>query len=253
MKANAKFVFGFAGIAAAFAALAAIFSRGASTPKAGPQVQPAAGDLVNNWGTTPVPLRQLFVAMEKACGVPGSARFFAIVAARESSFVPIAHNDSEGETDASRRAYDNNVKKKPKLVHGGGAREFGSGGLFGQLAPYFLWSATAELKDKAPLLAKPPTAIYDPRLAAFGAAVLLRRIITLYRVDDLADARVGWAAVGLLSAGRGNSDYKAVRGRFFESADKLGIDVNLLPSPLKAGAWAGPQAAYDIIMAAPIS
>lgn len=206
-----------------------------------------------NWGATPMQLRQLFLYMEQASGVPGSARFFAVVASRESSFIPTAHNDRDDEIDASRRAYDNNVKSKPMLAHGGAARDFGSGGLFGQLAPYFLWSASSELKDDAPLLGLPPTAVYDPRLAAFGAAVLLRRIVTLYRVDDLADARVGWAAVGLLGAGRGSSDYNAVRKRFFESAVKLGIDLSQLPSPLKAGPWSGAQAAYDLIQTAPLA
>lgn len=232
----------------AVAAIVALTMGGKAALKGGSKTT----DSDANWGATPMQLRQLFLHMEKACGVPGSARFFAVVASRESSFVPTAHNDSDGEVDASRRAYDNNVKTRPKLVYGGAAREFGSGGLFGQLAPYFLWSASAELKDDAPLLALPPTSVYDPRLAAFGAAILLRRIVTLYRVDDLADARVGWAAVGLLGAGRGSSDYNAVRKRFFESAKKLGIDLSLLPSPLKAESWSGAQAAYDLIQTAPL-
>jgi hypothetical protein len=228
-------------------------SSASARPTSGGKVDAGelAGDLEVNWGTTPAKLRPLFLLMEQAAGVPGSARWFAIVAKHESQFNPAARNDSETEVDASRRAHDNNVATRPKLAHGAAAREFGSGGLFAQLAPYFLWTASAELKAKAPFLALPPSAMFDPRLAAVAAVVLLRRILDHYRVDDIGDARVGWAAVGLLGKGRGSEDYKAVRARFVESAEKVGIDLRQLPTKFRPGPWKGAQAALELLTGTP--
>lgn len=205
----------------------------------------AGGD---NWGTTPAELRPLFLRMEEAAGIPGSARFFAVVSAGESRWNPSAHNDRDDEVESSRRAYENNAASRPALAYGQAAAAFGSGGLFGQLAPYFLWSASAELKDAAPLLGEPPTAIFQPRLAAYGAVVLLRRLVLHYDVRDVLDARVGWAAVSLLNENRGSATYLEVRSDFAARAQKVGIDLSRLPARFEAGPFPGFRGAYDLLV-----
>jgi hypothetical protein len=76
--------------------------------------------------------------------IEGSARLFAVIAYRESRFVTTAHNGNangeQDERDSSRAAYKNNKDRNPPLKYGEQAAEFGSGGLFGLLAPYFLWT-----------------------------------------------------------------------------------------------------------------
>src|SRR5690606_21514062 len=109
-----------------------------------PRAQDVSGDLTTNWGTTPVDLRPLFMLMEEVSKIGGSARFFSLVAYGEARYVATAHNgNTEGEQDErddSRAAYNNNKARNPPLRYGEQAAEFGSGGLFGQLAPYFLWT-----------------------------------------------------------------------------------------------------------------
>lgn len=217
-------------------------SSGQPAPAPTPGSAPA-GDLEANWGTTPIALRPLLLRMEEVLQAPGAARFFAVVARAESRFVVNAHNTDKG-VALSRRAYDNAPASYPKLAYAGAAREFGSGGLFGQLAPYFLWTGAAEIKAKAPLLGKPPAAMFDPRLAAFGAVVNLHRLLTLYRVDDLLDARVGWASIDLLGKRRGSDDYLAVRQRFRNNAEALGVDLAQLPPKLQPGKWPGVLQAF---------
>jgi hypothetical protein len=98
-----------------------------------------SGDLQTNWGDTPPDLIPLFMLMEEASKIEGSARLFAVIAYRESRFVTTAHNgnaNEQDERDSSRAAYTNNKDRNPPLKYGEQAAEFGSGGLFGLLAPY---------------------------------------------------------------------------------------------------------------------
>lgn len=225
-------------------------STASAAPPAGVGGTTPPGDLEANWGTTPAKLRPLFRRMEEAAGIAGSARWFAIVAARESNFVATAHNDSDGEVDASRRAYDNNAASKPPLEHAAAARDFGSGGLFARLGPYFLWSGTEELGAAAPLLGLHPSAIFDPRLAGFAAVVMLRRLVTIYQARSLVDARVGWAAINLLGDPKA-AKYLAVRDRFLVSAAKLGVDLAQLPAKFEAGPWPGAAGAFELMTSLP--
>ena len=205
-------------------------------------------DLERNWGKTPTDLRPLFALMEKVSGIDGSARIFTTIAKRESGFSATAHNDSAEERDGSRRGYANSKDRNPPLVYGAQAAEFGSGGLFGGLGPYFLWTGVPEVGAKAPLLGSPPEIMFLPRVAAFGACVYLQRLLANYRIDDHPDIKVGWANPSLLKSGRGNATYQAVRTRFLSDAAELGInlgDTATIPAKLSAARWPGVLACFQ--------
>ena len=238
-------------------------SSSASTPDPAEQTPPSielaplpraadvTGDLSRNWGETPVDLRPLFMLMEEVARIKGSARAFAGIAYHESHFVTTAHNGNatgeQDEREGSRNAYTNNKGRNPPLRYGDQAAEFGSGGLFGALAPYFLWTGVPEIGKKAPLLNAAPTLVFQPRAAAFGAAVYMQRLLSQYRVDDVPDIKVGWANPGLLGKGRGGAKYQEVRTRFLEDVKKLGIDladVDTIPAKLDASAWPGVPAVF---------
>ena len=113
---------------------ALLFSRRASAaspaaPGATPEIPPTielaplpraadvSGDLVRNWGETPIDLRPLFMLMEETSRIVGAARVFAVIAYRESRFVTTAQNGNaaaeQDERDSSRDAYKN---RKDKLA-----------------------------------------------------------------------------------------------------------------------------------------
>lgn len=220
-----------------------------------PKASDVKGDLVTNWGETPVDLRPLFVFMEETSRIVGSARVFAIIARRESRFVTTAHNGNatgeQDERDGSRRAYANNKDRNPPLRYGQQAAEFGSGGLFGALAPYFLWTGVPEVGSRAPLLNAPPELVFQPRAAAFGACVYMQRVLANYRVDDIPDVKVGWANPSLLGKDRGSEQYYDVRKRFLADADTLGIDLadaSTIPPKLDASAWPGVPAVFAALV-----
>jgi len=222
-----------------------------------PRATDVSGDLQKNWGDTPLDLRPLFELMAEVGQIPGSGRLFATFAYRESRFVTTAHNGNatgeQDERDSSRAAYKNNKERNPPLRYGEQAAEFGSGGLFGLLAPYFLWTGVAAVGKKAPLLNAPPELVFQPRAAAFGAAVYMQRLLAHYRVDDLADIKVGWASPSLLGSGRGGSQYQSVRERFLEDAETVGIDLadqTTIPPKLDASAWPGVPAVFAALVGA---
>lgn len=212
------------------------------------------GDLTRNWGETPIDLRPLFTLMEETSQIVGSGRVFAIFAFRESKFITTAHNgNAEGEQDErddSRDAYENNKDRNPPLKFGAEAAAFGSGGLFGALAPYFLWSGVPEVGKKAPLLDSHPSLCFQPRAAAFAAVVMMQRLLRNYRVDDVPDLKVGWANPGLLGKSRGSQKYLDVRERFLSDVAALGIDLNdsTIPSKLSADRWPGVPAAFKALV-----
>ena len=208
------------------------------------------GDLTRNWGETPFDLRALFLLMEEASRIKGSGRLFSGIAYRESRYVTTAHNgnaaNEQDERDGSRRAYQNNKDRNPPLAFGEQAAEFGSGGLFGALAPYFLWTGVPEVGTKAPLLKAAPEIMFQPRAAAFGAAVYMQRLLKHYRIDDVADIKAGWANPSFLNTGRGSEGYKNVRSRFLADLQTVGIDLNdaTIPAKLDASAWPGVPAVF---------
>ncbi|MCA9638321.1 MAG: hypothetical protein KC420_19965, partial [Myxococcales bacterium] len=210
-------------------------------------------DLSANWGKTPTDMRPLFALMERVSGIAGSGRIFAAIAKRESGFQPGAHNDSKEERDASRRAYANAKDRNPALKYGAQAAEFGSGGLFAGLAPYFLWTGVPEVGGRAPLLGSPPEIMFLPRVSAWFGCVYLQRLVTYYRLDDHIDIKVGWASPSLLKTGRGGSTYKAVRTRFTSDLAELGIDIDdtsTIPAKLDASRWPGALRAFEMLVGA---
>jgi hypothetical protein len=216
-----------------------------------PRAGDVLGDLSRNWGETPVDLRPLFMLMEETSRIVGSGRIFGVIALRESHFVVNAQNGDapgeQGERDASARAYANNKDRNPPLRYGAQAAAFGSGGLFGALAPYFLWTGVPEVGAKAPLLTAPPELMFQPRAAAFAATVYLQRLLKAYRIDDHADIKAGWASPTLLTSARGGKDYQDVRARFLADAKTLGIDLSdatTIPPKLDASAWPGVPAVF---------
>jgi hypothetical protein len=203
-----------------------------------PTADDVAGfNLDKNWGKTPTALRPLFALMERQSGIDGSARLFAAIATRESNFVATAHNNSDAERKASRRAYNNIKDRNPPLPYGEQAAEYGSGGLFGALAPYFLWTGVPEVGDRAPLLSAPPEIMLLPRVAAFAACVYLQRLVAHYRLDDHLDIKVGWA-----------SPYSDVLA--------LGIDLtdtSTIPKKLSAERWPGvPKVFAELVGQLPV-
>jgi hypothetical protein len=222
-----------------------------------PKAADVRGDLTKNWGDTPLDLRPLLMFMEETSKIVGSARLFSVIAFRESQFVTTAHNGNaqkeQDERDDSRAAYNNNKERNPPLRYGEQAAEFGSGGLFGNLAPYFLWSGVPEVGKRAPLLNAPPELVFQPRAAAFGACVYMQRLLKAHRVDDHADIKAGWASPSLLGSGRGGKTYNSVRARFFEDAINLGIDIldtSTIPTKLDASAWPGVPAVFSALVGA---
>jgi len=225
----------------------------APLPKAGD----VSGDLTTNWGETPADLRPLFMYMEESSKIQGAARVFAVIAYRESRFVTTAHNGNaakeQDERDDSRAAYKNNKDRNPPLTYGEQAAEFGSGGLFGLLAPYFLWTGVPEIGKKAPLLRAPPELVFQPRAAAFGACVYMQRLLAHYQVDDLADIKAGWGSPTLLKDGRGGAKYLDVRANFLADAMTLGIDLKdaaTIPPKLDVKAWPGVPAVFKTLVGA---
>jgi hypothetical protein len=222
-----------------------------------PKAADVRGDLSKNWGDTPADLRPLLMQMEEVSKIPGTARLYGVIAFRESQFITTAHNGNaakeQEERDDSRAAYQNNKDRNPPLRYGEQAAEFGSGGLFGQLAPYFLWTGVPEIGKRAPLLNAPPELVFQPRAAAFGACVYMQRLLTQYRIDDHADIKAGWASPSLLGKGRDGATYKSVRARFMEDAINLGIDIldtSTIPTKLSASAWPGVPAVFSALVGA---
>lgn len=196
-----------------------------------PTAADVQGDLTTNWGKTPTELRPLFLLAEQASGIRGAGRILALIAKRESGFSSTAHNDSKTEVAASYNGYSKNKDERPDLKYGLAAAGFGSGGLLGLLAPYYLWTGVNEVKAKAPLLAAEPQTMFFPRLAVFGGLAYMQRILANYDVKDIPEIKVGWASPSLLSAkGRKDEDYGKVRARFAEDIAAVGIDINALPS-----------------------
>ena len=218
-----------------------------------PTAADVKGDLTRNWGRTPLDLRPQLQAAEEASQISGAARILAIIGYRESRFEPTAHNGNapgeQRERDASSMAYANNKGRNPPLVFGEAAANFGSGGLFGALAPYFLWTGVQELGAKAPLLGADPRIMFLPRVATFAACVYMARLLKHYDIQDLPDIKVGWGSVSLLKGdGRTSETYRSIRNNFVADAATLGIDLAdaaTIPPRLNADRWPGVATVFE--------
>ena len=238
-------------------ALLAIGGGGGKSSSKDPPAPPAAqllpftdSELTTNWGTTPTWVRPVLLQIEKVSGLPGAARFLAIVARGESSFTVTAHNQSKTEVDASRAAYDNAIDTFPPLKYASRARDFGGGGLFGSLAPYFLWAGVqGELGNQAPLLQAPPEWMFAPHVAGFDAAFRMSRLLKHYPIADWPDVRAGWRSPSLLVDGYGGATHLDRRQKFIDRAASMQIDLGQFPPPDASG-YTGAAAIWKGLVAA---
>ncbi|MCB9652523.1 MAG: hypothetical protein H6729_00125 [Deltaproteobacteria bacterium] len=219
-----------------------------------PTAADVQGDLETNWGSTPALYRPLFQYMEEVSRVPGSARVFSIISYGEARYSPTAHN-GDGDTSRdkteriqSQRAWESMQTRGYNATNtpfGPVAAGFGSGGLFGHLAPYFLATGAVSLgKSRAPLLRCDPRIIFVPRVAAFCGCVFLWRVDSNYDIRDIPDVKVAWASPSFLS-NRGGDGYSRVHTKFQRHATEVGIDLSKLPSKLDTSAFPGVEVVFD--------
>ncbi len=208
-------------------------------------------DLDSNWGSTPENLRPLFMRMEEISTIRGAGRLFSVIAYGESRWNPEARNDSDHEVDASRRAIENRADKNPALKFRDEAAAFGSGGLFGALAPYYLWIGVTEVGKRAPFLNHHPNSMFSPRNSAFFAMYYMQRLLRFYDIRDHVDIKAGWAALSLLTEkGRMSKSYEGATTAFTQHAASVGIelrDEHTIPKTLNASGWPGAINAYSRI------
>lgn len=207
-------------------------------------------ELTDNWGTTPATLRPLFLMAEKASGVPGSARVFAVLARLESKFNTTFHNESQVAKQASQAQYLELKNKRPPLAPGAASQgsNFGRGGLFGLLGPEFLWSGYKEMGAQAPLLSAGPTQMFDPRYSLFAVIERLQQEVLPYLTpsDGPAEAAVGLHNPDLLGS-RNTPLYKALRQGFIDASRDLGINLTKIPK-LTSVSYPGAAQALNLIL-----
>ncbi len=224
-----------------------------------PTAADVSGDLETNWGSTPTIYRPLFQLMEEASGIPGSARIYSVISYQEARYVPSAQNgDGDTQRDKNERIYSARAWKTMQKFkydatntpHGEEASQFGSGGMFGALAPYFLAIGAVSLgKSKAPLLRSRPQIIFLPRIAGFHAVVFLWRLHKQYTIDDILDIKVGWGSPSLLvGESRGGKTFTKIRDGFTAAFDKVGIDRSKLPDKLDMSGFPGVMPVFDKIV-----
>lgn len=121
--------------------------------------------------------------------------FLMLVAYGESGFSPTAHNDSQGEVEASERAYDRIRSHFASCPFSRNQYAIGSGGRFGRLVPYFC----NDLRSIAPCI--DPQAIFD------GVHDIVSAIATAHALQGYASwqgtvvsLRAGWATPGWMDA-----------------------------------------------------
>lgn len=208
-------------------------------------------DLDSNWGTTPENLRPLFMRMEEISTIKGAGRIFSLIAYGEARWNPEARNNRDNEVAASRNAIKNRASKNPKLAYETEAAEWGSGGLFGALAPYFLWIGVTEVGKRAPFLNDHPSEMYSPRKSAFFGMYYLQRLLRFYDIRDHLDIKAGWAGLTLLTEnGRKSERYDTATRAFSQHAQAVGIDLrdeSTIPKQLTVADWPGALDAYERI------
>ena len=228
-----------------------------------PTMAEVPGDYDSNWGSTPALYRPLFLLMEQVSKIPGAARVFSVISYGEAQYVPTAHNgDGTSSRDQAERIQSARAWKsmqtrgynEQNTPHGPAGAEFGSGGLFGMLAPYFLASGAVSLgKANAPLLRQDPRIIFVPRVSAFCAVVYLAGLLTNpnYLVPDIPAVKVGWASPSFLTASqRGGDAYLTRHAKFQRQATEVGIDLGQLPPKLSPHEFPGVMPVFDQLVGA---
>ena len=189
------------------------------------------------WGNVPAEWRAKIKTWGDASQIPYLWAFLAVVMNREAGFVANVQNMSAKETGASASAVAAGIKRgnpAPKYAEACGA--FGSGGLFGALAPYFCWIGFDE--GYMPFLNRKPTFMFTPDASAVFALHYAWRILSNYSVRHWMDVRTGWASPSVLKKDRDGATAGAVRTRMFEDMTKLNL-LWLQNAPATAGNYPG--------------
>lgn len=198
------------------------------------------------WGSVPTDVQKLLIKLQSAANIPYLWVAGSIIAQGEASFVPTAHNISEKEVKGSRDGLKNGLARgnaKPKFA--AEIEAFGSGGLFGALAPYFAWVGLDE--GYMPFLMRRPTLMFEPAASAvFMAHYFWRITAPMYaknRALTLFDVRIGWASPSVLKNDPFGSVAQQVRGRMRESIKVIGWDEKWVESlPIVRDRYRGIQA-----------
>lgn len=212
-----------------------IFTR----PKAVEIVEPASS-LIQT-GVMAAEDVQRLVELERAAEIPGLARFLAAVGATESNWASptrySAHNDSASEVNASAAAVKGGLDRGlPPLGKGSAAAEFGSGGLFGLLAPYALWAGGPDY----PLVDRPPEIVFDPKIAGAIAADMVKRL-RKRGIASWDQMKVAWKGLGLALGDPtlASKVSQQVLARAEKRAKEQGLDPTFLDDPIDVSAYPG--------------
>jgi hypothetical protein len=222
-----------------------------------PRASDVTGDLTTNWGDTPADLRPLFMLMEEVSKIQGSARVFAVIAYRESRFVTTAHNGNAAKPSRTSATARGSLQEQQGPQPAAQVRRAGGG--VRERRPLRSAGAVLPVDRGAGGRQEGAPAQRAARAGVPAAGGGLRRVRLHaapprhYRIDDLADIKVGWANPSLLKDGRGGTKYHDVRANFLGDAMTLGIDLTdatTIPPKLNAAAWPGVPAVFKALVGA---
>jgi len=183
----------------------------------------------------------MLIKLERESGIHGIALFLAAVGATESNWKSeqrySAHNTRASEVAASARALAGGMKRGyPQPKYFKEAAAFGSGGLYGLLCPYALWSGK---RDKVVLDWKPEDALFDPVVASCLAADFVYRYY-LNGIRTWLQCRVAWKSLkyALNEPDSDGEKTKQVVANMVEKTLAQGLDA-VLPNPLDVSRYPG--------------
>lgn len=208
---------------------------------------PPIGD--TKWGKVPGDFQKLITRTQKTAQIPYLWVYGSICANRESSYIPTAHNNDEGEVKASTAGVEAGLaRSNPKPKYPSEVKSFGSGGLFGALASSFAWIGL----DVAfmPFLRRSPSVVFEPEASAIFLAHYFYRITDPKyangRTLNMFDVRVGWASPSILKESPNGPKAEAVKGRMREDIQALGWDEKWVASlPVIRKHYSGIKAVSD--------
>lgn len=200
----------------------------------------------NKWANVPVAVQRLLTDIQAAADLPYLWVMGSIIAQREASFIPTAHNTSQKEVDGSRDGLKNGLSRgNPRPKFAAEIEKFGSGGYFGALSPYFAWIGLDA--GFMPFLNRRPELVFDAKASGVFLAHYYYRITSpnyvKNRTMDMFDVRVGWASPSLLKNDPFGTYAQGVRKRMRESIAAIGWDEEWIKSlPVVRARYKGIQA-----------
>lgn len=188
-----------AGVAKVLGVIATVWTIAkAATGNAAP-AQPSGGT------DTPVPMddpatmtkkQRLYAQLRSLPELTEDQRLFLMLVAHgESGYSPTAFNDSAGEADAARRAYERIKDRFASCPWPASVYTTGSGGRFGRLVPYY----ANDLRGVVPCI--------DPRSISDGVTDIVSAIANAHALQgysswqgNVASLRAGWATPGWMKS-----------------------------------------------------